>query len=147
MGAKLSLDPWFLWTFIVLRVLVPVLALLWLWDLWRRPEWQFQSSWPMPKVRWGVVPVAFLVTVAIGFIPHTPAGIRSALDLTVIVLILGMLFVGVAYLLRVVFPSAKRVEERRAMAAEMAGDGEDTDPADDASAPETEADDHFPEER
>jgi peptidoglycan/LPS O-acetylase OafA/YrhL len=121
-GGKTTIDPFFKWFFIALRFVVPALALLWLWDLWRRPEWHFHSSWPMPKVRWGIVPTAFLLTVAAGLVPNVGTGVRGVIDLTVISLILAMLVVGIAYLLRVVFPSARRAEEREATAEETAGD-------------------------
>jgi peptidoglycan/LPS O-acetylase OafA/YrhL len=128
-GGKTTIDPYFKWFFIALRFVVPALALLWLWDLWRRPEPQFHSSWPMPKVRWGIVPAGFLLTVVAGLVPNVGAGVRGVIDLTVIALILAMLVVGIAYLLRVVFPSDSRVEARDALAAEAA-DSQATDPGD-----------------
>lgn len=124
MSGKLTLDPWFLWGLIGLRFVVPALAVLWLWDLWRRPEWQFHTSWPRPKVRWGVVPAAFLVIDVAGLIfPKV-----SWIDLSAVGLILAMLVFGVAYLLRIVFPSQKRVEERRAREADAEAEAAEAEP-------------------
>ena len=105
MGGRTTIDPWFKWGFIVLRFLVPALALLWLWDLWRRPESQFHGSWPYPRVRWGIVPAAFLVINVVGLIFPKVFWI----DVSAIGLIFAMLVFGIAYLLRVVFPSDKRI--------------------------------------
>ena len=65
MGGRVTFANWFLWSYVALFALLTALAAWWAVDLARRPEDRFPAGWPAPKLRWGLVPWAWLAVIAI----------------------------------------------------------------------------------
>jgi hypothetical protein len=118
---KTGYAGWFLWAYVGTFVLFTGLALWWVVDVVRRPADRFPGSWPAPRLRWGLVPAAWLLAIGaqtlawlLGVVLRAQAtAVRfvSAADLglATFVLLIAMIVVGFAYLLRVAFPHPGRV--------------------------------------
>ena len=140
MGAHTSgFQPWVVpvqMGFFALAVLVGVALLV---DVLRLSPDRSLGSWPAPRVRWAVVPAAFLVIVGLQVVlvglsllsdKSIFAAARAALvpvnaglGLATFGLAVATLAEGIAYLLRVVFPSERR--RARTDVADMEAEDED----------------------
>ncbi len=121
MGGRVTFASWFLWVYAGTFIVLTAWAVWWLFDVVRRAPARFPAGWPSPKLRWGIVPAAWLfVVVAQTLIYFVGLALRQGvaaqgiidrtnLGLATFALIALMLVVGVAYLLRVVFPSPGRL--------------------------------------
>lgn len=109
---------WFPYAYIGTFVLFTGLALWWLVDVVRRPRDAFPAGWPVPRLRWGLVPGVWLVTMVLqALVPlgalvgaqKAVVDLESAANvgLVTIGLLPVMIVAGFAYLLRVVFPKQR----------------------------------------
>ncbi len=121
MGETVVFAPWFLWFYTGSAIALTAWAAWWLVDVVRRPADRFHTNWPSPKLRWGIVPAAWLLSVAAQLLIYfgglaIKQGVaaqnlidRTNLGLITFAVLVLMLVFGFAYLLRVVFPSPGRV--------------------------------------
>lgn len=127
MSGHLSFAGWFQWGYIGTTLAWTLLSAWWLFDVARRPRDRFPAGWPYAKVRWGLVPASWLVAVLLQTVLFGLQFAKVRIDLgwigmVTFILYFAFIVVGIAYLLRVVFP-------REPHDGESAGDdiGEPTD--------------------
>ena len=113
-------QSWFIPAYLAVFGLFTALAAWWMVDVVRRPAESFPGSWPAPRLRWGLVPAAWLLVVGaqmtawlVGLVLRAaPAAAKlvtvAGLGLATAALFPIIVIVGVAYLLRVVFPRTGR---------------------------------------
>ena len=127
MGAHSGFAGWFLPVYIGFFVLVAVLVIVLLVAVLRRPLERFPGSWPAPRLRWAVVPAIVLgllglqlALIGLAFLPDgslfaiakgrlSPGA--ASIGLATVAFSLATLAEGIVYLLRVVFPSGRRMAD------------------------------------
>jgi hypothetical protein len=115
-GGHSGYVSWFLWAYVGTFVTFTLLAVWWLVDVVRRPASRFPGSWAVPRLRWGLVPASWLFVIGaqlLGWVVGLALSAGAAaqrivsaagLGLVTLMLVPAVVTVGMAYLLRVVFP-------------------------------------------
>jgi len=108
---QVGLAPWFLVLFWVLRLGLPLMLLVMNVDILRRPDSHFGRTIISSKWGWVAQNMVMLLTLLVALLGRTVGPVLVVVGLAFVPL---SLLQGLRYLLRVVFPSPKRLAERHA---------------------------------